>query len=227
VKARSGTPRGRPRDAALDGAILGAALALFREHGAEGVSIERTAERAGVTRGTVYRRWATRDALVASALGRARAHAERSLGPLEQASFAAMVAWLVETLPRALARPATRKLLARLIGSATSAPELLATYWKHALAPRRRAFVHAAERARAQRQLPHACEPELLGDLIAGALLCEVLIRPGRRSQREIRDYLRRVLRQLGVSLPSARAPRGSRSRERARRLRKRSPQPS
>ena len=38
--------------------ILAAALALFVEHGVDGVSIEQIAMRAGVTRATVYRRYA-------------------------------------------------------------------------------------------------------------------------------------------------------------------------
>jgi AcrR family transcriptional regulator len=214
VKAARKAARGRPRDESLDAAILGAALALFRERGAEGVSVEQTAERAGVTRATVYRRFATREALVAGALARVRGSAERSLGPYAQASFAAMTDWMIRDLPRALAQPASRRLIERLIGSASSTPELLRTYWERVLAPRRRAFALAARRAQRRGEISRAHDPELLQDFIAGALLCEVLIRPGARDEAQIRRYLRRVLRELGVSDG---ARRGARARRRAR----------
>ncbi|HEX9343552.1 MAG TPA: TetR/AcrR family transcriptional regulator [Actinomycetota bacterium] len=61
-------PRGRPRDARVDEAILEAALDLFIEAGFEGMSIEDVAERAGVARATVYRRWPSKQELVFAAI---------------------------------------------------------------------------------------------------------------------------------------------------------------
>jgi AcrR family transcriptional regulator len=61
-------PRGRPRDVRMDKAILGAALDLFIEHGFEGMSVEDVAERAGVARATVYRRWPSKQELVLAAI---------------------------------------------------------------------------------------------------------------------------------------------------------------
>lgn len=58
---------GRRRDPDLDVAILDAALALFAEHGYDGVTIEGTAARAGVGKATVYRRYPTRAALLVDA----------------------------------------------------------------------------------------------------------------------------------------------------------------
>lgn len=40
------------------------------EGGLDGASFEQVARRAGVTRATIYRRWSSREALVARALGR-------------------------------------------------------------------------------------------------------------------------------------------------------------
>lgn len=53
----SPAPRGRPREAATDRAILQAALDLFIERGVEGASIEQIAKNAGVGKPTIYRRW--------------------------------------------------------------------------------------------------------------------------------------------------------------------------
>ena len=60
--------RGRPRDPALDSAILTAALELFVTHGITGMSIEQVAKRAGVGKPTIYRRWSTKELLVADAI---------------------------------------------------------------------------------------------------------------------------------------------------------------
>ena len=63
----TGAP-GRPRNPVVDQAILRAALQLFIEHGVAGASIERIAKRAGVAKTSVYRRWSSREALLAQAI---------------------------------------------------------------------------------------------------------------------------------------------------------------
>jgi len=62
--------RGRPRDAALDAAILDATSRLLVEVGYDLLSIEAVAARAGVGKTTVYRRHRTKAALVAAAVDR-------------------------------------------------------------------------------------------------------------------------------------------------------------
>ena len=62
--------RGRPRDKARGEAILDATLQLLVEVGYDLLSIEAVAARAGVGKTTVYRRHATKAALVAAAVDR-------------------------------------------------------------------------------------------------------------------------------------------------------------
>lgn len=59
---------GRPRSAEADQAILDAAVELFTEHGYDGLSMERVAERAGVGKATIYRRYPTKADLVLAAI---------------------------------------------------------------------------------------------------------------------------------------------------------------
>jgi len=59
---------GRPRDPACDAAILRATLDAFEACGYTGVSIEGVAARAGVSKATVYRRFATKADLVVEAV---------------------------------------------------------------------------------------------------------------------------------------------------------------
>src|SRR5438094_8033869 len=62
-KRRPGGRRARIRQAVLD-----AAFAELGEKGYGGLSIEAVAQRSGVAKTTVYRRWPTRNELVADAL---------------------------------------------------------------------------------------------------------------------------------------------------------------
>ena len=68
------TPRrGRRRDAALDDAILDAALAVLADSGYDGLTIDLVAERASTARASVYRRWPTKADLVLAAVRRMNA----------------------------------------------------------------------------------------------------------------------------------------------------------
>jgi AcrR family transcriptional regulator len=62
------SPRGRPRRAGADEEILAVALELLREQGYRDLNVDEVAERAGVAKTTVYRRWPTKGALVAAAM---------------------------------------------------------------------------------------------------------------------------------------------------------------
>ena len=62
------TKIGRPRDKGIDKKILVAALELFMARGFEGASIEGIAERAGVGKMTVYRRYSNRVEILVDAI---------------------------------------------------------------------------------------------------------------------------------------------------------------
>ncbi|MCL4552690.1 MAG: TetR/AcrR family transcriptional regulator [Candidatus Marsarchaeota archaeon] len=61
---------GRPRDPEIADAILLATLELLAENGYRGTSLDAVAERAGVGKPTVYRRWPSKQDLVVAALER-------------------------------------------------------------------------------------------------------------------------------------------------------------
>ncbi|WP_448006049.1 TetR/AcrR family transcriptional regulator [Agromyces bauzanensis] len=179
----------------MDDAILGAALQLFIEEGPEGATIERIAARAGVTRPTVYRRWKDRDALLVDAIARVRERAERPLVHAATTSVEDVLEWMTEAIPKELAQPASRNLLARLIGAAPDRPELLERYWTEVLGPRWSAFGVLME----QSSRGSASDATLLSDVVAGALAWRVLVRPGKKSEAEVRDFLVEVLGLLGL----------------------------
>lgn len=59
---------GRPRDAALDASILQATMELLGESGIAAVTMEAVAQRAGAGKASLYRRWKSKDELLAEAL---------------------------------------------------------------------------------------------------------------------------------------------------------------
>ena len=201
-------PRGRPRSAAADEAILAAALALFLDHGVDGASIERIARRAGVGKTTIYRRWSSKEELLAQAIGRVRETAEQAIGATDLAVFADRP--LGVTLGRLMAASAdlmvsdeNRKLLSRLIGSIHGHPRLMEIYWQVYIAPRRAAFGLLLDQARARGELPASTDTDLLQDLLGGAMLHRLLLDPAPPTADSVRVYLDRVLRQLGLTDPA------------------------
>jgi hypothetical protein len=60
--------RGRPRRAETAQAIVDATLALLAENGFQATTVDAIAERAGVAKNTIYRRWDSKEELIADAL---------------------------------------------------------------------------------------------------------------------------------------------------------------
>jgi len=212
-KSKRTAAPGRPRSVALDQAILQAAFALFLEHGMAGASIEKIARRAGVAKTSIYRRWSSRDALLAQAIEAARNATAPgySAEAVERASVEDFLKMLLG-IADVLARPEIRRLMARLVGTVPDYPHLLQVYREEYFAPRRRAIVGAFRRIQVAGLLPKATDVEALADLLVGALLYRVLFTPERGdSAKEIRAYLIRILRFAGFDLSSV--VRGSRLR--------------
>lgn len=76
--------RGRPRREGADDEILAVALNMLRDEGYGALTIDGVAERAGVAKTTVYRRWPSKGALVAAAVAPLHAAANDADGILEE-----------------------------------------------------------------------------------------------------------------------------------------------
>ncbi|WP_157768956.1 TetR/AcrR family transcriptional regulator [Pseudarthrobacter sulfonivorans] len=72
----SGRAPGRPRDTTLEAAVLAATVDLLLEGDTRDVTIAAITERSGVSRAAVYRRWASREELLAAALDSVRSGVE-------------------------------------------------------------------------------------------------------------------------------------------------------
>ena len=64
--------------------------------------------------------------------------------------------------------------------------------------------------ARASGLLPKDADPEILQDMIGGALMYHLLVRPGHRNSQEMRAYVRKVLQEIGLATVADRRKRPS-----------------
>lgn len=125
--------RGRPRKEGADEEILDVARAMLSEGGYGALTVDAVADRAGVAKTTVYRRWPSKGALIAALIPPPEPYAdddavlhdvETLLTPLAGAPDDADLLGVIRTILRSR-RPA----LVALTGDATRADELLGAAW--------------------------------------------------------------------------------------------------
>lgn len=170
---------GRPRSTQADRAILEAARDLLLADGYEQLTVQAIADRAGVTRPTVYRRWSTKAQVVADAvlagyltpgLGPAGASPPDTLGD----ASADLRAWL-HTAATGLADPANVTII-RALAAAAAERDDDATRLYGAFTEPGRAQLVALLRAGVERgQVRAGADLEAAADAIQGAVLYTVL----------------------------------------------------
>jgi AcrR family transcriptional regulator len=193
--------RGRPRDPALDTAILTAALDLFIANGIAGMSIEQVAKRAGVGKPTIYRRWSTKERLVADAIGALVGASELHWPTPEEINSTTpheLVRRNVAGAARTAADPTFRALVAQVYGSAVTHPSLMQTYWTHYIEPRRELSFALLRRAQADGTVAKDADLDVLVDMLAGAVTYRVL-QPNPPNARQMKRYLESAYRQVGL----------------------------
>jgi len=199
--SNSVTSIGRPRSPVVDQAILRAALELFIEHGVAGASIERIAKHAGVAKTSIYRRWSSREALLAQAIEAARNATGYTVDLLDRTPPQDFVRLLVDVC-EIVGRPEIRKLMTRLVGSIPDYPKLIEVYRETYYLPRRQAFGRALERVRAAGLLTKEIDLEALADMIIGAVVYRLIISaPQDNPVPELRGHMISLLRQAGFDV--------------------------
>jgi AcrR family transcriptional regulator len=171
---------------------------LFIEGGLGAVSFEQIAKRSGVSRTAIYRRWRSREEIIARALGRLREQAEETFADWAEGPISEVMDWFVENVPRQMLNPLYRSLLRSVLALGDSSP-LKAIYFETVLRPRREAFSALIRRARGSGALPDGLDPELIQDMLSGALLHQILLEPAGQMEEQLREYIVRLLRGLGL----------------------------
>lgn len=156
---------GRPRSAAVDAAILDAALALLSTEGYARMSMDAVAARAGVSKATIYLRYSGKADLATAALAHLRVAGQSTpTGDLR--------ADLVVEL-RQLRLNTERVLAMSLVGTCLSeehhTPELMRLFRERTMQPRRAILRELMEDGRARGQIAAAADIEAAVDLFMGA----------------------------------------------------------
>jgi AcrR family transcriptional regulator len=156
----AGARRGRPRDPAVDQAILAAAVDLLAEGGYARLTMEQVAARAGVGKASVYLRWPNKVALVAEAI-------QHRSAVVPEIADTGRLPEDMRMFLRALLRrkSAARGAVAAVSGEIASNPELRQA-WRRSLEGTLWACMRViVERAIARGELPASSDVELLSML--------------------------------------------------------------
>ncbi|HLN28156.1 MAG TPA: TetR/AcrR family transcriptional regulator [Gemmataceae bacterium] len=165
-QSRSARPRGRPSSAAIDRALIAAALEEFTVRGYHAMSMESIAARAGVSKVSLYRRWSSKLAIVTEVL--------RFLSEVtpvkDHGSLAADIRALLKEYIGSSTAKSAAKIFMRMMGEISGNPEFLALYRTHLLAPRLAQLRSLVERARARKELRANLPTDVACAMIAGSL---------------------------------------------------------
>ncbi|MGY8738740.1 MAG: TetR/AcrR family transcriptional regulator [bacterium] len=179
---RGGAPgsTGRPRSEEAHQAILDATLDLLVEVGFSSLTVEGVAQRAGVGKATIYRRWPSKLPLVVEAFGRLPGFEEVDSGRLETD--------LKETLKTYLANFNATSLGAvfpSLAGERAHNPEL-SKLLEPVARGRREPFVRIFERARERGEISEDVDIDLAADLVVGPISVMLFFRGGTPSPKMV-----------------------------------------
>jgi len=166
-----GNGRGRPRLPSADQAIFAAAAELIAERGYDGFSMAAVADRAGVAKTTVYRRWPTRSHLILDTLT-----AFMRVSIFDSGDLRADLVSFACTLAAGMRAPGARQLVAELTLASAQRPEL-AEAFSRLYTQRRTAAVATLHRAPAAGELRAGVGAGMLIDQVSGALHYRMLLR--------------------------------------------------
>ena len=172
-------PPGRPRSAEADQAILQAALELLAEDGYRALTMERVRERSGVGKATIYRRYASKQELVAAAIS----HLNSDIPlPDDTGSVEGDFAATAQTILERAGETGALALMPRLLSEVAGDDEMHALFSSHLVEPRRRVVRGIVERAKARGEVRADVDPDLAVDLVVGPMIYRLIMAGGDRA---------------------------------------------
>ncbi|MEU8069756.1 MULTISPECIES: TetR/AcrR family transcriptional regulator [unclassified Micromonospora] len=163
---------GRPRSTRADEAIIDAALDLLAEGSTvESLSIEAIANRAGVGKATIYRRWPGKDALLLDALRTLKGPAPRTAGRSVRDDLVVLVGAVGQH-----ADPRVRKIMPCLVPEVNRSSAHRQAY-EAIIGPRRAAMREVLRRAVDRGELRADLDIEVAMALLTAPMLTQRMLR--------------------------------------------------
>jgi AcrR family transcriptional regulator len=177
---------GRPRDRRIDGAIVTAALEVMAESGLSEMRVDDVAARAGVGKAAIYRRFGSKEEMVAAAIG-------EFVSEIVVPDTGSTRADLVELMREAVAlyrKTIAGKLMPSLVEAMRRDPELARIVRERFLVPRRLALAEVLERGIGRGDLRTDLDVELTLDVLGGPLFYRLLITGGPLDERLVQGVV-------------------------------------
>lgn len=165
---------GRPRSEQANQAILQAVLELVAERGYQGLTMEAIAERAGVGKATLYRRWSSPDAVLEAA---SEAFV-REIGVPDTGTIRGDLLALLHGAIQVY-RGLPGRVMPGLVSAMAQNPRLASSVREGFLASRRAALRAVVERGIRRGELRPDTDVEITLDLVGGPLMYRLLVTGG------------------------------------------------
>jgi AcrR family transcriptional regulator len=162
---------GRPRRPTTDDAITRATLDLLAERGFPAATIEAISLRAGVGRNTIYRRWRSKEELVADALR----ELTTDFGAWRDEDLHSLLLHWLRDFARTFSDPLLGRLLAGVLGELQRNPVFADVYADRVVRPRRQALLERLTEAQDRGELRSDVDLNQVADLLSGPLLLRLL----------------------------------------------------
>lgn len=170
------TPKpGRPRSERARLAVLHAARDLLTDDGLPGLTMDKIAAHAGVSKNTIYRWWPTKAAVLMDAF--TEATSAKLEAPIEGSAISRFRAQ-VHRVAQLMNAPAARRPFVALVAASQHDPELATAVRDRFVADRRAAAIALLDQASIEGH-EQLAGPDIIIDLLYGALYYRLLITGG------------------------------------------------
>lgn len=162
----------RQRDERIDDSVLTAVMALLREVGYPGLTMEAIATRAGTTKPAIRRRWQSRQQLVLAAFARDQI----GLAEFDTGCLHCDIVGQMEALRVGMQDPVMYRVAPALLADLADDPQLREEFLRTVWAPRRESCIVALRKAELRNEI-QLDDVDLVLDLFAAPIVFRALFR--------------------------------------------------
>lgn len=184
---------GRPREERVDDALAAAVRELLAELGYQKITVDMIANRAGVGKPAIYRRYRSKAELIFGVI----VHGRSETAPRDGGSLRADLRSLVNRVYGDLSHPVNGSVMSGLLSEVLADPGLTERFRDTFIKTQREVVAEILGRAAERGELDRTVAPELAHSLILGPLFVRFVILGERVPRSQLNAYVDAVLRAL------------------------------